>query len=283
MKTRIITGVIGVPVLILALCFYYTPVFNVIVSAICVVAFYEIINAFKIEKPALLYVGLIPMMLLIMLPTGEQMQAFLPYAAFAFIVYMASVVVFKAADISFLKLSGVIVFCSVVLFGFYSVISFKTIFPKSQYHFDAVFALLLGFCFAWGGDTMAYFVGCKFGKHKLAPTVSPNKTIEGAVGGIAGSIILGCIAALVYSNILQGIEPAGVSVITANSYIYIAIIGAVASMLGIMGDLFTSSVKRQCDIKDYGTIFPGHGGILDRFDSVLLVMPFVALSATLLK
>ena len=115
------------------------------------------------------------------------------------------------------------------------------------------------FIIAFLTDTFAYFVGYLFGKHKLIPKVSPKKTIEGSVGGILGST-LGC-AVFGYIFKLD---------LTA-----MILIGGLGSIVAQFGDLFASSIKRYVGIKDYGKLIPGHGGILDRFDSVILVAPFV--------
>ena len=143
------------------------------------------------------------------------------------------------------------------------------------YQYDAVYFILLTLCFAWGGDSTAYFVGRFFGKHKLAPVVSPNKTVEGAVGGVLGSVVLGVAATAIYQAVSGRFVSLTVEV-NVKHYLLIALLGVFASILGILGDLFASAIKRQVGLKDYGTIFPGHGGILDRFDSVMFVAPFVA-------
>ena len=149
--------------------------------------------------------------------------------------------------------------------------------PFAAYRYDAIYFILLILCFAWGGDTAAYFAGRAFGKHKLAPVVSPHKTVEGAIGGVCGSIAAGMVLTLVYALL-----SARYHVITINvqpyHYLILAVMGGIASVLGILGDLFASAVKRQVGIKDYGTIFPGHGGILDRFDSVMFIAPFVSIA-----
>ncbi len=127
-----------------------------------------------------------------------------------------------------------------------------------------VFALLLPFIIAWATDTGAYFTGYFLGKHKLAPEMSPKKTIEGAIGGI----IIAIVATVAYGVILYG-----------NFYmigmIKYAIVGAVGSVVAQIGDLAASCIKRDFDKKDYGTLLPGHGGLMDRFDSVLFAAPYV--------
>lgn len=116
---------------------------------------------------------------------------------------------------------------------------------------------------AWGTDTCAYFVGCKFGKHKFSQ-ISPKKSIEGCIGGTIGSIIL----ALAYTFALNKL--AGLEI----SYIYIAVISFVLSILSQIGDLSASSIKRTMGIKDFGNLIPGHGGMLDRIDSIIFIAPF---------
>jgi len=131
------------------------------------------------------------------------------------------------------------------------------------YEHGALWLLIPCIC-AWMCDTMAYFTGRAIGKHKLAPDISPKKTIEGAVGGILGSVIGLC----VYAFVLQK------TVGAAPDYLLFAACGIVGSVLGQCGDLAMSMFKRERGIKDYGNLFPGHGGVLDRFDSLLLVGPF---------
>ena len=123
----------------------------------------------------------------------------------------------------------------------------------------------------------AALAGRAFGRHKLAPIVSPHKTVEGAVGGVLGSMAAGCVLTLVYSLLSAKYNVISIQV-QPKHYLVLLGMGAVASVLGILGDLFASSVKRQVGIKDYGTIFPGHGGILDRFDSVMFIAPFVSIA-----
>ena len=123
----------------------------------------------------------------------------------------------------------------------------------------------LPFVTAWLCDTCAYFTGMLFGKHKLIPSVSPKKTIEGAIGGVLGSVISVVIFALVCKNVAS----AEVSILNA------IILGAVCAVVSQFGDLCASCIKREHDVKDFGNLIPGHGGILDRFDSVLMVSPIV--------
>lgn len=126
-----------------------------------------------------------------------------------------------------------------------------------------IYLIFIPFVLAMVSDTGAYFAGRFFGKHKLAPVVSPNKTVEGVIGGVLATIL----AMIIYCLIMQ--FAAGLQV----NYFYAIIYGAVGAMAGVFGDLSFSAIKRQVGIKDYGNLIPGHGGILDRFDSMTLVAP----------
>lgn len=130
---------------------------------------------------------------------------------------------------------------------------------------DGLFSMWLIFLCSWGCDTCAYCVGVLFGKHKLAPVLSPKKSIEGAVGGVAGAAILGALYAWAVGSHLS-IE---------NAPLIFAIICAVGAVISQFGDLIASGIKRQHNIKDYGKLIPGHGGILDRFDSVIFTAPMI--------
>jgi phosphatidate cytidylyltransferase len=125
--------------------------------------------------------------------------------------------------------------------------------------------IFLPFVVAFLSDIGAYFVGVTMGKHKLCPLISPKKTVEGFIGGIALAIV----GMVVYALILQ--QAFGFKI----NYLYVAIYGILGSLAGVMGDLSFSVIKRQTGIKDYGHLIPGHGGILDRFDSVILAAPLM--------
>ena len=116
---------------------------------------------------------------------------------------------------------------------------------------------------AWGTDTCAYFIGCRFGKHKFSP-ISPKKSLEGCIGGTLGSLLL-VIPYTIFLNVQYGMNI---------NYIVITIIGIILSLVGQIGDFSASAIKRYVEIKDYSNIFPGHGGMLDRIDSVIFIAPF---------
>ena len=132
---------------------------------------------------------------------------------------------------------------------------------------NGVYLVWLIFVSSWGNDTFAYFTGVLIGKHKMAPVLSPKKSVEGAIGGIAGATILGIIYGSIVSTRMS--EVIGSPVLT------FAVASCVGAILAIVGDLAASAIKRNYNVKDYGKLIPGHGGILDRFDSVIFTAHIV--------
>ncbi len=126
-----------------------------------------------------------------------------------------------------------------------------------------IYLVWMAFISSWVSDTCAYLVGVMIGKHKLAPVLSPKKSIEGAVGGIAGAALIGALFGRYLDGAL-GLD--GMPVV-------LAVVGGAGSVISQVGDLAASAIKRNHDIKDYGKLIPGHGGIMDRFDSVIFTAP----------
>lgn len=129
-----------------------------------------------------------------------------------------------------------------------------------------VYLVWMIFISSWISDTCAYLVGIMFGKHKLCPHLSPKKSIEGSIGGILGSAIVGALFGFLLLDKQMGGHQFGITLF---------IIGAIGSVISQVGDLAASAIKRNHDIKDYGKLIPGHGGIMDRFDSVIFTAPMV--------
>lgn len=159
-----------------------------------------------------------------------------------------------------LRLKNNIMDISITFFGvFYILIGMDFIvLTRDSFELGNVYVYTI-FLIAFATDTFAYFTGYLFGKHKLIPKVSPKKTIEGSIGGIVGSTVFCILFGYIFKLNMS----------------HLAVIGFFGSIIAQFGDLFASSIKRYVGIKDYGKLIPGHGGILDRFDSVILVAPFV--------
>lgn len=127
------------------------------------------------------------------------------------------------------------------------------------------FVVMIFIC-SWVNDTCAYLVGVKFGKHKMTPKLSPKKSVEGLVGGIVGAAAIGAVYGIfINKNVYE----------LSNAPIIFAIVGALGAGMAVIGDLTASAIKRNNEIKDYGKLIPGHGGILDRFDSIIFTAPII--------
>ncbi|MBE5876094.1 MAG: phosphatidate cytidylyltransferase [Lachnospiraceae bacterium] len=147
----------------------------------------------------------------------------------------------------------------------YAPIMLSFVFLTRQLGYGAYLVWMI-FISSWISDTCAYLVGVLFGKHKLVPHLSPKKTIEGAVGGIFGSAVVGGLFGFFLLDKTMGVSQFGP---------ILFVIGAIGSVISQVGDLAASAIKRNHDIKDYGNLIPGHGGIMDRFDSVIFTAPMI--------
>lgn len=153
-----------------------------------------------------------------------------------------------------------------VFFGvFYVAVMLSYVYQTRMIPEEGAFLVWLVFLCSWGCDTCAYCVGMLIGKHKMAPKLSPKKSVEGGVGGVVGAALLGALYAIAVN------KWGGAS---AEPLMY-AVICGVGGLISMVGDLAASAIKRNHEIKDYGKLIPGHGGILDRFDSVIFTAPII--------
>ena len=262
MKTRIISAIVMLPLLILVyLGGIWLKMAVVIISVIGLDEFYK---GFKAEgvKPSF-PIGIASVILLHIFHTiNAQMGADGPdsgvlYALWLFIVVVACMIYgFKVEERKTEDMASTALGIIYVPFLFH----FAVLIDECDYAKNYIW---LVFIIAFGTDIFAYFSGVFLGKHKLCPTLSPKKTVEGAIGGMIGALVF----SLLFGNFF--LEPG--HAFNAR-FIIMILIGSIVSMLG---DLSASAYKRQMGIKDYGNLIPGHGGILDRFDSVLFVAPYL--------
>lgn len=155
---------------------------------------------------------------------------------------------------------------SMIYMGFFYVTIMLNFIYQVRMEEAGVYIVWLIFIAAWGSDTCAYCVGKLIGKHKLPSKLSPNKSIEGCIGGVIGAALIGFIYASIIKEQIIGLE---------NPQIAFTLMGGIGSVIAQIGDLAASAIKRNHDLKDYGHFIPGHGGILDRFDSIIFTAPMV--------
>ena len=179
MKTRIITSIFGLALLAVVLCLFNTPVFEIVVALICLIAVHEIYEAFDLGKRGpWVFGGFSVYTVLLILSAAAPEKLLIAPISFLFVLYLAICLIWFNQNLNVARLSGVCAVGVVIWTAFYSLVFIKARLPVEEYGYEAVYLILMALAFAWGGDTFAYFTGRLFGKHKLAPLVSPHKTVE---------------------------------------------------------------------------------------------------------
>ena len=267
MKTRLITGGIAAALFLIVLFIPWSVALTIATSFICGLAVFEILSVTKVVQHRGLEVAAI--VFAVIAPFFGRMNG-----GWVFVVCLLYVLVLVFLTLRYhesvsIDKVGIVFLLSVLVSISLSCLSYLR--TTGERDSDGLFYVFLALLMAWMTDTGAYFVGTFFGKHKLCPRISPKKTVEGLFGGIAVSVIISLLAGLVYeSAVLKGVAQV--------SYGEIFVLALVCAPLSVVGDLFASIIKRRCGVKDFGNLFPGHGGMMDRFDSLLFVLPTVLLT-----
>jgi len=259
---RIITALVLIPLVISGIFFLPPLSFTVIVGVILSLALWEWANITGITGywPRFLYIAIL--WGLYWLNTFISPMLLTYIAVGCWIVAAGLVIAYakgRKKDINrvFYRIFGILLFV-----GCWTGLSFL--------HFMNAKLLLLLLLIIWGADIGAYFVGCKFGKHKLAERVSPKKTVEGFIGGIVAVLLVtGVFCLYMQTPLVMGLK--------------LLIIALLTAIFATFGDLFESMLKRQAQVKDSGNLLPGHGGMLDRLDSMLAAVPIFVLGIVLLR
>ena len=233
---RVLSGVILFPIMAIIFIFGNTYFVDTLISIIAIMGLYEYYNAFKTKNKPVAVIGYIA-------------------AAMLAIIHVIPI------DIALKVIAAIIPISILILF-------LKVIFSNMKTNISDISITFFGICYivifltAWGTDIFAYVVGKRIGKHKFTE-VSPNKTIEGCIGGVIGAVLLSMVYTIVCNKIWN----------LQINYIFITVISVILSIIGQLGDLAESSIKRYTEIKDTSNLIPGHGGMLDRIDSVLFIAP----------
>ena len=264
--TRLLSGMILVAVALAAV-IAGGPVLFALVAAISLIGMFELYRVYEIHNRLIGCAGYAAAAGYFALLYFGCQEFYLALLAGAFLLVMC-VYVF-----SFPKVSAEQAMAS--FFGlFYLAVMLSYVYQLRE-GADGAYLVWLVFISSWGCDTCAYCAGRLFGKHKMAPVLSPKKSVEGAVGGVAGAGILGA----VYGAVFQAQLPA----FSEMAALWCAVICMAAALLSMVGDLAASAIKRNHGVKDYGKLIPGHGGILDRFDSMIFTAPVIFYLAWLLQ
>ncbi len=259
MKTRVVASAVLVPVLFLIVLVAPKEVGAVVMGLLLSIGSYELLYRTKlVNRPRLVIYSSIMAFAISIWSCMDAVHAYFLLMLMVYFILMFSEIMrdhvkIRIEMIALCFLSGVII--PYMLTALVRILMMNL----------GRYVILIPFVCAFMSDAGAYFVGIRFGKHKLAPVVSPNKTIEGVLGGFTGAII----GMILYTIILDWLCDLNVNYLIAILY------GVVGSAAGTFGDLCFSVIKRQTGIKDYGNLIPGHGGVLDRFDSLVMVAPLM--------
>lgn len=274
MKVRIITGVICALIVISLLVgtgLGFPGVMSIPMGIIAAIAAYEIMRVSKCKNKVLTVVSMIGA------AVGPafvdfDLQQKIPVPTSVLIigyVILLLLIMLKGYERTKFEHVALALFGSLAIPGslgtFFEVRDLCVDYPQLFQRSHCVFLILCAMYCAWMSDTWAYFVGRKLGKHKLAPRISPKKSVEGAIGGVVGTVIFCVGTYLVCDHFFFVLDTVKIWMV--------AIVAVILSVLGMCGDLSASVIKRNFGEKDFGNLFPGHGGVLDRMDSFLVTMP----------
>lgn len=262
MVTRIVSGIMGAFLVVLVLIFNQSlPILmNILISLVCILSLNEIFSAlgllkrFFITIPCYMFAAIIPFFI--------SSNLFLPmWATYTFVMFALMILYNEVISIKDMAL--IYTFSVSIIFCLSTIIILRNF--NSNY---ALFYMIISLSTAWMTDTGAYFCGNFLGKHKLCPKVSPKKTVEGAIGGILTSMFSLLIVCFIFNTFIFNNN------VNIN-YLFLLVMGFFGAIISIIGDLSFSLMKRGCSIKDFGNVIPGHGGILDRIDSIIFTIPFI--------
>ena len=267
MLTRIITAIVALCAFIPVLVFSETWAFPIAMAALSAIASVEMLRCIGMKNLcvtaiSVLYGVAFPLFARFSGSTSETVALFMA-AFFCFLIVILALSVFSKGKIDITVATSCFTMVLYVVASFTSLVLLRdTTYGSSLY--------LLAFFGPWISDSAAYFCGRAFGKRKLIPDVSPKKPVEGSIGGI---VFTGIAFAVYGAFVILDSAPVVIP------YIVLAIMGVLVSIVSQIGDLIASLLKRKYGIKDYGKLFPGHGGVMDRFDSVLITAPVILMLA----
>lgn len=257
MKQRVISG--AVLVVILAITLYFGGIVTCgLMALVYLVGNMELLRVYGVNKKTPGIVCYLATVLYYIAIYLDRMDIIVPMMVIYLLVMLAVYV------LTFPTYSDKQIMAAFMDFFYVSVMLSFVYLIRNMEH--GLVLVLLIFVSSWINDTCAYFVGRALGKHKMAPVLSPKKSIEGLIGGIVGAGVFGAVFGILFDKYVDTMNYAP---------LLFAVVGAVGALPAVIGDLAASAIKRNNDIKDYGKLIPGHGGILDRFDSIIFTAPII--------
>lgn len=267
MKTRILSGIVIAIILIGVWSQIFTPIFDLFFCILAAAACYEVTKAAGIKNlilkvASILFAGVLPCC---MIYASQMLTVVL---CIIYVVFLVIWTVINNSEIKFEHLAIAIYSSFIIPAAFTTIGLVANLYQAYDFidYRETVFFIWYAVCCAMFTDVFAYQVGVKIGKHKMTPVLSPKKSWEGAISGVVCVIVLNIISLIVFTKFFA------LKAFALPVWLYICM-SPILSIAGIYGDLAASLIKRNFGIKDFSNLIPGHGGIMDRFDSVILVMP----------
>ncbi len=267
---RITSALLGFPLVVIILTFGNKYVVDIFLSIIACISMQEYMNAISKDAKPIRWLGYISCIFIAFIHIIPQ---YIPEPILNNIIILAIPILLLVLFTTIVATNMRINFkdVSYTLFGIVYIVTCIAFIAKIRGLEHGNWLVWFAIIAAWASDTFAYFIGKRFGKHKFSK-VSPKKSIEGCIAGVVGAVIV----ALIYTYAVNEITSLNFS------YIYITIITAILSIIGQIGDFAASSIKRYVDVKDYSNLIPGHGGMLDRIDSLMFLSPFAYVFLTII-
>ncbi|MGN0435446.1 MAG: phosphatidate cytidylyltransferase [Wujia sp.] len=256
-KIRLMSGIVLV-LLMIGIFYFGGYVTGVAILLLSLGGVFELLRIYKLEKRSIGVVVYIATLVYYGLLFADKQEFVMP-VIIAFILVTLAIYVIQYPTYSDKDAM------SVLLSFFYVTVMLSYVYLIRELKFGGALVVLIFVC-SWINDTCAYCAGVTLGKHKMTPKLSPKKSVEGLIGGLAGSTLVGALYGIFFNEYVYELN---------NGPIIFAVIGLCGAIFAVIGDLAASAIKRNNDIKDYGKLIPGHGGILDRFDSIIFTAPII--------
>ena len=259
---RITSALLGFPLVVIILTFGNKYIVDICLAGIAMLSMQEYFNAVSKDAKPVRWLGYLSCLFIALI---HIVPTYLPQLPINQILLLGipTIMLILFSQVIFTNMKTNFKDIAYTFFGMIYVIGFIVFIALLRGLDNGRILVWYAIIAAWGTDTFAYLIGMRFGKHKLSK-ISPKKSVEGAIGGIIGAVVL----AILYTVVMNNLYSLGYS------YLYVIISTIILSIIGQIGDFAASSIKRYVNVKDYSNLIPGHGGMLDRIDSLMFIAPF---------